>query len=50
MNNKECKRRIKIININNKPVFHPFSIKVNKCSGICNINNPYTKLCVPNVV
>ena len=36
----ECKIRIKIININNnEPVFYPFSIKRNKCSGSCtNIN------------
>ena len=27
-----------------------FSIKTSKCSGSCNnINNPYAKLCVPNV-
>ena len=37
MNNQECKTRTKVININdNKPVFYPFSIKVNKSSGICN--------------
>ena len=49
MNNQECKTRIKIININNnKPVFYPFSIKVNKCSGSCNnINYSYAKLCLP---
>ena len=30
---------------------YPFSIKINKCSGSCNnINNPYAKLCVPDVV
>ena len=42
INNQECKRRAKIININNnEPVFYPFSIKVNKCSGSCNnINDP----------
>ena len=51
MNNQECKTRTKIININNnEPVFYPFSIKVNKCSGSCNnINDPYTKLCVAHV-
>ena len=33
------------------PVFYPFSIKVNKCSGSCySIDNPYAKLCVPDVV
>ena len=52
MNNQECKRRAKIININNnEPLFYPFSIKVNKCSGSSNnINDPYAKLCVPAVV
>ena len=52
MNNQECRTRTKIININNnEPVFYPFSIKVNKCSRSCNnINDPYAKLCLPNVV
>ena len=52
INNQGCKTRTKIKNIsNNKPVFYPFSIKVNKCSGSSNnINDPYTKLCVPDVV
>ena len=52
MNNQECKTRTKIININNnEPVFYPFRIKVNKCSGSCNnINDQYGKLCVPDIV
>ena len=52
MNNQECRTRTKTININNnEPVFYPFSIKVSKCSGSCNnINNPYAKLCAPDVV
>ena len=52
MNNQKCKTRTKIININNnKSLFYPFSIKVNKDSGSCNnINNPYAKLCIPDVV
>ena len=38
MNNQECKVRPKIVDINsNSPMFYPFSIKVNKCSG--NYNN-----------
>ena len=43
MNNQECKIRPEVININsNKPVFHPYSILINKCSGSCNnINDPY---------
>ena len=44
-NNQECKARPKMIDINNnEPVFYPYSIKVNKCSGNCNnISNPYAK-------
>ena len=46
MKNQECKTRPEIININsNNPIFYPFSIKINKCSGNCNnINNPYAKI------
>ena len=45
--NQKCKVRPEIININsNNPIFYPFSIKINKCSGNCNnINNPYAKIC-----
>ena len=52
MNNQACKARPEIININsNNPVFYPFSIKTSKCSGNCNnINDPYAKICVPDVV
>ena len=52
MNNQECKVRPKIVNVNsNEPLSYPFSIKISKCSGICNnINDPYAKLCVPDVV
>ena len=52
MNNQECKTRTKKININNnEPVFYPFGKKVNNSSGSCNnINNPYAKLCVPDIV
>ena len=48
----KCKVRAEIININsNKPVFYPFSIKTSKCSGSCNnINDPYAKICVPDVI
>ena len=32
-------------------LFFPFSIETSKCSGSCNnINYPYAKPCVPNVV
>ena len=52
INNQECKTRTRIINIkNNEPVFYTFSIKVNKCCGSCNnINDPYPKLRIPDVV
>ena len=46
MNNQQSKVRHKIVNINsNNPIFYPFSIKINKCSGNCNnINDPYAKM------
>ena len=52
MNNKECEIRPKIINLNsNEPSFYPYSIEINKFSGSCNnINDPYAKLCIPDVV
>ena len=52
MKNRECKVRSEIININrNNPMFYPFSIKINKCSGNCNnINDLYARICVPNVI
>ena len=52
MNNQACKVRPEIINVNSdEPVFYPFSIKTSKCSGSCNnINDPYAKMCVPNVL
>ena len=52
MTNQEWKVRPQIINVNSdKPVFYYFSIKTNKCSGSCkNINDPYAKMCVPDVV
>ena len=52
MKNQECKTRLQVINVNsNNPIFYHFSIKTSKCSGNCNyINNPYAKICVPEVV
>ena len=52
MNNQECKTRPQVVNVNgDEPVFFPFSIKTSKCSGSCNnINHPYAKICVPDVV
>ena len=52
MNNRKCKKRPKITDINsNTPMFYPFSIKINKCGGSCNnINDPYGKICAPDTV
>ena len=52
INNQECRARPEVININsNESLFYPYSILVNKCSGSCNnINDPFAKLCVPDVV
>ena len=52
MNNQVCKVRAEVVNVNsNEPVFYSFSIKTSKCSGSCNnINDPYAKFCVPDVV
>ena len=52
MNNQEFKVRPEIIHINsNESLFYPYSVKISKCSGSCNnINNPYAKLYVPDVV
>ena len=52
MNNQERKVRPKIVDVSsNNPIFYPFSVKINRCSGNCNsINKPYAKICVPDVV
>ena len=52
MNNQECKVRPEIINVNSgEAVFCPFSIKTSKSSSSCNnINDPYAKICVPDVI
>ena len=52
LKNQECKLRPEIVNIDsNDPIFYPFSIKINKCSGNCNnISNPYARICVPVTV
>ena len=52
INNGKCKVRPKIVKVNgDDPVFCPFSIKISKCSGSWNnINNPYAKVCVSDVV
>ena len=52
MNNQEskCEVRPEIVNVNSDEFF-PFSIRANKCSDSCNdINDPYAKLCIHDVV
>ena len=52
MNNQESEVRPKIADINSiNPMFYPFSVKINRCSGNCNnINDPYAKICVPDSI
>ena len=52
MSNQECRIRPEIININsNEPSFYPYCVKINQCSGSYNnISDPYTKICVSDVV
>ena len=52
MKNQKCQVRPEIINVNsNEPIFYPFRIKTSKCSSSCNnINDPYAKICVPDVI
>ena len=44
--NQECKVRSKIVDVSsNNLIFHPFSVKVNRCSGNSNnINNPHARI------
>ena len=52
MSNQECKIRPAIMYINsNEPLFYPYSVVVNKCSGSYNdIYNPYAKFCGLDIV
>ena len=52
MDNQECQIRLVIININSdESSFYSYSVQINTCSGnYNNINDPYAKLCVPDVV
>ena len=52
INDQACEARRQIVNVNsNNPIFYLFSIKTSKCSDNCNnINGPYSKICVPDVV
>ena len=52
--NQKCIARPKILDVNEgvgEALFYPYNVLVNKCSGSCNtLDNPMTKLCVPNVI
>ena len=52
--NQKCMPRPKIRDVNKgvgEPLFYPYNVLVNKCSGSCDtINNPIAKLCVPGIV
>ena len=52
--NQKCMPRPKILDVNEgvgEALFYPYNALVNKCSGSCNIlDNPVTKLCIPNVI
>ena len=52
MSNQRCKVRLVIMNLNSdEPSFYLYRILVSKYSGSCDsINDPYAKLCVPDVV
>ena len=49
INNQEWPKTVDVSS--NNPIFYPFSVKINRCSGNCNnINDPYAKICVSDVV
>ena len=52
--NPKCMPRPKILDVNEgvgEALFYLYNVLVNKCSGSCNtLDNPMTKLCVPNVI
>ena len=50
--NQRCMPRPKILDVNavDEPVYYPYNVIINKCSGSCNdINDPMAKWHVPNV-
>ena len=52
--NQKCMERPKILDVNEvvgEALFYPYNGQVNKYSGSCNrLDNPMSKLCVPNVI
>ena len=51
LKNQEWKVRPEIVDVNsNNPIFYPFTVKINRCSGYCNsINDPHARICVPDI-
>ena len=51
--NQKCMPRPKILDVNEgvgEALFYPYNVLVNKCNASCNtLDNPMTRLCVPNV-
>ena len=52
VSNQECRVTPAMVNIiSTEHLFYPYSVLKNKCNGNCtDINNPYAKLCVPDIV
>ena len=50
--NQQCKVRPKLVDVSsNNPIFYPFSVQINRCSGNCNnINDPYARIYVSDTV
>ena len=52
--NQKCMPRPNVLDVNEgvgEVLFYPYNVLVNKCSGSWDtINNPMTRLCVPNVI
>ena len=52
--NQKCMPKPKILDVNEgvgEALFYPYNVLVNKYSESCNtLDNPMTKLCVPNVI
>ena len=52
--NQKCMPRPKILDVNEgvvETLFYPYNVLVNKCNGSCDtLDNPMTKLCVPDVI
>ena len=52
--NQKCMRRPKILDVNEgvgEALFYPYNVLLSKYSGSCNtLDNPMTKLCVPNII